>query len=73
MIWTLVALALIVGLPVGGVLWMTSVPGRSHEGPLPPLTPEQMDLAARLREHVRTIASTPHNTGYPHNLERAAL
>jgi hypothetical protein len=73
MIWTLVALALIAGFAVGGVKWMTSVPGRSHEGPLPPLTPEQIDLAARLRKHVTAIASTPHNTGYPHNLESAAL
>jgi Peptidase family M28 len=73
MIWTLVALALIAGFAVGGVKWMTSVPGRSHGGPLPPLTPEQIDLAARLRKHVTAIASTPHNTGYPHNLESAAL
>jgi Peptidase family M28 len=73
MIWTLVALALIAGLAVGGVRWMTAVPGQSHEGPLPPLTPEQIDLAARLRKHVTAIASTPHNTGYPHTLESAAL
>ena len=72
MIWIL-ALALIVGLPVGGVLWMTSVPGRSHEGPLPPLTPEQIQVAIRLREHVSAIASSPHNTAYPDELERTAL
>ncbi len=65
-------LVLIVGLAIGAVLWMTSVPGRSHEGPLPPLTPEQAHLASRLRDHITTIASTPHNTGYPHELERAA-
>jgi hypothetical protein len=73
MIWILVALVVIVGLPLGGVLWMTSVPGRSHDGPLPPLTSEQIESAARLREHVRTIASTPHNTGHPDQLESAAL
>jgi hypothetical protein len=32
-----------------------------------------MDLAARLRKHVRTIASTPHNAANPDQLESAAL
>jgi Zn-dependent M28 family amino/carboxypeptidase len=68
-----VGLLLLVGLSVGGVLWMTSVPGRSHEGPLPPLTPEQVQLAMRLREHVTAIASSPHNTVFPDELERSAL
>ena len=71
--WILAAIALLVILPVAGVLWMTSVPGRSHAGPLPPPTPEQVQLAARLQDHVRTVASRPHNVGHPHELERAAL
>ena len=52
---------------------MTAVPGRSHAGALPPLTPEQVELAARLQEHVRAIASRPHNLGHPEELERAAV
>ena len=67
------ALALLVVLPIAGVLWMTAVPGRSHTGPLPPLTPDQVHLAARLRDHVRAVASRPHNLGYPQELEGAAL
>jgi hypothetical protein len=71
--WLLGALALLIVLPAAGVLWMTSVPGRSHAGPLPPLTPEQVQLAARLRDHARAVASKPHNVSHPHELERAAL
>ena len=73
MLWILSALGLLVTLPVAGMLWMTAVPGRSHAGPLPPLTPDQVELAARLQNHVRAIASRPHNVGHPQELERAAL
>ncbi len=72
MLWILGLAALIVGLPFAALLWLTSVPGRSHSGPLPPLTPEQTELAARLQTHVRAIASVPHNVGYPDELERSA-
>jgi hypothetical protein len=40
------------------VLWTTSMPGASFRGPLPPLTPAQRALAARLREHVTVLAGT---------------
>jgi hypothetical protein len=73
LLWILSALGLLVTLPVAGMLWMTAVPGRSHAGPLPPLTPDQVELAARLQNHVRAIASRPHNVGHPQELERAAL
>ena len=73
MLWSIAALAAIAALATGGVLWMTSVPGVSHEGPLPPLTPDQTHLAARLGEHVRGVATRPHNTGYPQELELAAV
>jgi Zn-dependent M28 family amino/carboxypeptidase len=66
-------LAAIVLLPVGAMLWVTSVPGQSHKGPLPPLSAAQADSARRLREHVTAIASVPHNVGHPEELERAAL
>jgi hypothetical protein len=59
-------------VPVARVLWMTSTPGRSHQGPLPPLTPAQTNMAAELASHVRAIASEPHNTDHPEALERAA-
>ena len=52
MLWFLGALALLVILLSAGVFWMTSVPGRSHAGPLPPLTREQAQLSARLQDHV---------------------
>ena len=73
--WLLGAFVLLAApafLAVVAVLWMTSVPGRSHSGPLPPLTPEQARLAARLREHVQAIGSTPHNVSHPRELEQAA-
>ncbi len=73
MLWTLGALALLIAMPIGAVLWMTSVPGSSHSGPLPPLTPGQVQLSQRLREHVRAVASTPHNVNHPEELERAAV
>jgi hypothetical protein len=71
--WLIGVLAFLVVLAVSGLLWMTSVPGRSHEGPLPPLTPDQVQLTARLQDHVRATASKPHNVGYPQELERAAV
>ncbi len=73
MLWILGTLGLLLlALPVAGVLWMTAVPGRSHAGPLPPLAPDQLELSARLQEHVRAVASRPHNLGHPEELERAA-
>jgi Zn-dependent M28 family amino/carboxypeptidase len=61
------------GLPVGFFLWMTSVPGASFAGPLPPLTPELTASAGRLREDVTAIASEPHNVAHPAALERVAV
>ena len=40
---------------------MSAMPGRSHTGPLPPLTPQEEALAARLEEHVRRLAGTQRN------------
>lgn len=68
----LAVLLLLLGIPGAALVWMTSVPGRSHEGPLPGLTPEQARLATRLRTHVEAIASKPHNVGHPEELERSA-
>ena len=38
------------------VWWMTGMPGRSHSGPLPPLSAEEADLRDRLEGHVRALA-----------------
>lgn len=47
---------------------MVGMPGRSHTGPLPALTPEEKALAARLRRHVEALAAGERNT----NLETPA-
>lgn len=69
---SLLAALLVFATPVLILLWMTAVPGQSYAGPLPPMTPDQRVLAARLRGHVVAIASEPHNIGHPAALERSA-
>jgi hypothetical protein len=69
----LIVLLLLLVAPVATLLWLTAVPGRSHEGPLPPLSGAETQLAGRLEGHVRAVASVPHNVGYPEALERSAL
>lgn len=66
-------LTVLVVLPVATVIWMTSVPGRSYEGPLPPLTAAQAGMATRLRSDVAAIASVPHNISHPEALEESAV
>jgi Zn-dependent M28 family amino/carboxypeptidase len=45
---------------LGGVFWggrcMFGMPGRSHEGPLPPLTREEAEIRHHLERHVRKLA-----------------
>lgn len=63
----IVLLAMLFGLflsPFVALRWMTSVPGKSWEGGLPPLSPAERDLAGRMRGHVVAIGSTPHNAGH---------
>lgn len=55
-----------------GVGYMTSMPGESFRGALPPLTAEEALLARRLREHVEKIAREEHNTAFPGPLEDVA-
>jgi hypothetical protein len=58
---------------IAAALWYSlGMPGRSYNGPPPPLTKEEADLAARLRRHVVALASTPHNIRHYANLEAAA-
>lgn len=52
--------ALLLGLVAAaigaGQLFVTRMPARSFEGPLPPISPAQVKLAERLEAHVETIA-----------------
>ena len=52
--------------------YMLSLPGKTYSGPLDPLTPEQMEIAANLRRHVSAVASREHNLFTPAALEAAA-
>ncbi len=61
-------LALIAAYAIYG-LW---VPGRSATEPLPPLTSEERDLAARLKTHIVAVASEPHNVQHPTAIEKSA-
>jgi hypothetical protein len=63
--------AALIAIPV--LLWYSlALPGRSHQGPLPPATAEEIELAARLKQHIAAIASEPHNVDYYPSLEKAA-
>jgi Peptidase family M28 len=60
---------LLVALAIGGALaWMVVMPGRSHAGPLPPLSPQEKFLSEKLKAHVAVLARTERNT----DLETAA-
>jgi Zn-dependent M28 family amino/carboxypeptidase len=53
--------ALVIALAVAataGVRFMTTMPGRSHSGPLPPLTAEAATLRDGLRRHVAMLGTT---------------
>ena len=51
---------------------MFSLPEKSYTGPLPPLTPDEAQIAANLKRHVTAIASREHNLFTPEALEAAA-
>lgn len=70
--WVAVLVAGVVAAALAAAWYALVVPGRSHQGPLPPATGDEMALAARLRTHVTAIASEPHNLAHPDALERAA-
>lgn len=48
------------------------VPGKTHQGPLPPTTTEEWQMAERLRADVTAIASVPHNVRHYAAFERTA-
>jgi hypothetical protein len=71
----LILLLLVVVLAAGGyaaLLYMTSVPGKSYQGALPPLTAEERTLAATLKAHIETIAAREHNVAHYDELEKVA-
>ena len=73
--WFLVTIAAAsVGvLLITAAAWYSlALPGESHEGPQPPVTDEERDLALRLRRHVEVIAHEPHNLDQPGALARVA-
>lgn len=67
------AFVLLLAAGYGAYHYMLAVPGVAHRGPLPALTPEERDLAARLRRHVEVIAAAEHNLDHYDELEKAAL
>ena len=68
----LLIVALLFGLPVLMVRWMTSVPGASYVGAVQPLSKSQSDMADRMRGHVVSVASVPHNVAHITELGGAA-
>ena len=57
---------------VAGARYLTSVPGKPHDGPLPPLQSTEAATAAHLKTHIAAIASKPHNVEHYDELEKAA-
>lgn len=58
---------------VGAAAWYSlALPGRSHTGPLDPVTDEEREIAVRLRRHVAAVASVPHNVAHYAALEQSA-
>ncbi len=70
--WLIVLIVALIPLSMAGYWYSLAVPGRSHTGGLPPATTDETHLAPRLRRHVETIASTPHNIEHYANLQAAA-
>jgi hypothetical protein len=56
----------------GALHYMTSVPGKPHRGPLPPITSEEAELAQSLKRHIATIAEREHNVAHYEELEKVA-
>lgn len=67
-----IVLVLMLAAAYGALHYTTGVPGRSHSGPLPPLTEEERALAVVLRRHIETIAAREHNIRRYDELEKAA-
>ncbi len=66
------ALAVVAVVAIALTMYGLWVPGRSFTGAPPDLSPQERELAARLKTHITRIASVPHNTRHPAALERSA-
>ncbi len=71
LVWILIAIVIVL---VGGIRYVTAMPGRSYRGDLPPLSDHTATLSARLRSHVATLAAEigERHLHRPKALERAA-
>ena len=68
----MIGVALLLLICAALVWYMIGVPGRAHQGPLPPLAAEESDLARRLPAHIAAVASRPHNVRHYAELEKSA-
>src|SRR5215467_16048003 len=68
----LIVAAILVVLVWFAVWYVTSTPGATHRGPLPPLDAQGRALAGNLKAHVTGVASEEHNVAHPEALERSA-
>jgi hypothetical protein len=67
-----IVLVLMLAAAFGALHYTTGVPGRSHSGPLPPLTDEERALAGVLKRHIESIAAREHNLRHYDELEKVA-
>lgn len=67
-------MVVVVLIAVFGTLFMICMPGRSHSGPLPAMTPEERALQERLHTHVKALAGDigARSLLVPDGLNRAA-
>jgi Zn-dependent M28 family amino/carboxypeptidase len=67
-----IAVLVLVAAGYGALHYITAVPGKSHNGPLPALTAEETSLAASLGRHIAIIAAREHNVAHHGELEKVA-
>src|SRR5215510_2707991 len=67
-----IVLLLMLGAAYGALHYTTGVPGKSHSGPLPPLSDEERALGVVLKRHIEAIASREHNLRRYDELKEAA-
>jgi Peptidase family M28 len=73
MVWllgSLILMALVAA--VAAVRWFVVHPRQPFTAALPPLNDADRACALRLEQHVRAVASKPHNVAHPRELEAAA-
>lgn len=62
-----VVFVVLVAILVAAYITMIRMPGRPHTGPLPPITPDQLALAADLRSWVTALCTSPDGGARPGN------